>query len=126
MPRGEENEVGVAMDGKDGHYPRTINEELVELGQLPDDVDNMGDAVALLFGSNAALLFGSIGLLLKRYWSSLNCSMIQLLFFSGVYYPTSPLVLHHILEIASHLHDYEHDSNLSAIVMPMKAKFLKY
>jgi len=79
--RGEEDEVGVAMDGEDGHYPRTINEELVELGQLPDDVDNMGDAVALLFGSNAALLFGSIGLLLKRYWSSLNCSMIQLLFF---------------------------------------------
>ena len=54
MPRGEEDEVGVAMDGEDGHYPRTINEELVELGQLNDDVDNMGDAVALLFGSNAA------------------------------------------------------------------------
>ena len=45
---------------------------------------------------------------------------------SGVYYPTSPLVLHHILEIACHLHDYEHDSNLSVVVMPMKAKFLKY
>ena len=73
MPRGEENEVGVAMDGKDDHYPRTINEELIELGQLPDDVDDMGDA--------ATLLFSSIGLLLKRYWSSLNCSMIQLLFF---------------------------------------------
>jgi len=81
VPRGEEDEVGVAMDGEDGHYPRTINEELVELGQLPDDVDDMGDAAALLFGSNAALLFGSIGLLLKGYWSSLNCSMIQLLFF---------------------------------------------
>jgi len=81
VPRGEEDEVGVAMDGEDGHYPRTINEELVELGQLLDDVDDMGDVVALLFGSNAALLFGSIGLLLKRYWSSLNCSMIQLLFF---------------------------------------------
>ena len=45
---------------------------------------------------------------------------------SGVYYPTSLLVLHHILEIASHLHDYEYDGNLSAVVMPMKAKFLKY
>jgi hypothetical protein len=45
---------------------------------------------------------------------------------SGVYYPTSPLVLHHILEIASHLHDYEHDHNLSAVVVPMKSKFLKY
>ena len=56
MPRGEENEVGVAMDGEDGHYPRTINEELIELGQLPDDVDDMGDVAALLFSSNAALI----------------------------------------------------------------------
>jgi hypothetical protein len=45
---------------------------------------------------------------------------------SGVYYPTSPLVLHHILEIASHLHDYEHDNNLSDVVVSMKTKFLKY
>jgi hypothetical protein len=45
---------------------------------------------------------------------------------SGIYYPTSPLVLHHILEVASHLHDYEHDSNLSDVVVPMKSKFLKY
>ena len=28
---------------------------------------------------------------------------------SGVYYPTSPLVLHHVLEIASHLHAAERD-----------------
>ena len=42
------------MDGEDGHYPRTINEELVELGQLPNDVNDMGDVAALLFGSNAA------------------------------------------------------------------------
>ena len=45
---------------------------------------------------------------------------------SGVYYPTSPLILHHILEIDGHLHDYEHDNNLAAVVVPMKAKFLKY
>ena len=45
---------------------------------------------------------------------------------SGVYYPTSPLVLHHILEIASHLHACEQDHNLRAIVLPMKLKFLKY
>jgi hypothetical protein len=44
---------------------------------------------------------------------------------SWVYYPTSPLILHHIMEIASHLHDYEHDSNLRNVV-PMKNKFLKY
>jgi hypothetical protein len=45
---------------------------------------------------------------------------------SGVYYPTSPLILHHILEIASHLHACERDQNLRPIVAPMKLKFLKY
>ena len=40
------------MDDEDDNswYPKTINEELVELGQLPDDVDDMGDTVAALFG----------------------------------------------------------------------------
>jgi hypothetical protein len=38
-------------DDDNGRYPRTINEELVELGQLPNDVDGMGDAAAAaLFG----------------------------------------------------------------------------
>jgi len=45
---------------------------------------------------------------------------------SGVYYPTSPLVMHHVLEIASHLHAAERDRNLRQIVYPMKLKFLKY
>ena len=45
---------------------------------------------------------------------------------SGVYYPTSPLVLHHILEIASHLHAAERDQNLRQIMYPMKLKFIKY
>ncbi|XP_021321373.1 zinc finger BED domain-containing protein RICESLEEPER 2-like [Sorghum bicolor] len=45
---------------------------------------------------------------------------------SGVYYPTSPLVLHHVLEIATHLHACERDLNLRAFVFPMQSKFLKY
>jgi hypothetical protein len=45
---------------------------------------------------------------------------------SGVYYPTSPLVLHHILGIAEHLHDCERDQNLRSVVGPMKLKFLEY
>ena len=44
---------------------------------------------------------------------------------SGVYCPTSPLILHHLLEIASHLHASEKDQNLIAVVYPMKFKFLK-
>jgi hypothetical protein len=45
---------------------------------------------------------------------------------SGVYYPTSPLILHHLLDIAAHLHESEKDQNLIADVYPMKLKFLKY
>ena len=45
---------------------------------------------------------------------------------SGVYYPISPLDLHHILEIASHLYAAERDHNLRNIVGPMKLIFLKY
>jgi hypothetical protein len=45
---------------------------------------------------------------------------------SGVYYPTSPLVLHHILEITIHLHAAERYQNFRNIVAPVKLKFLKY
>ncbi|XP_066384513.1 zinc finger BED domain-containing protein RICESLEEPER 2-like [Miscanthus floridulus] len=45
---------------------------------------------------------------------------------SDVYYPTSPLILHHMLDIAHHLHESEKDQNLMAVVYPMKLKYLKY
>lgn len=45
---------------------------------------------------------------------------------SGVYYPTSPLMLHQILKIARHLNNYENDELLRQAVVPMKDKFLKY
>jgi hypothetical protein len=45
---------------------------------------------------------------------------------SGVYYPTAPLVLHHILDIAEHLYEAEKDQNFRSIAYPMKLKFLKY
>jgi hypothetical protein len=38
------------MDDSNDRYPRTINDELVELGQLLNNVDDMGDDVAALFG----------------------------------------------------------------------------
>jgi hypothetical protein len=44
---------------------------------------------------------------------------------SGVYYPTSSLMLHHILEIVGHLDAYEDDELLRHVVVPMKDKFLK-
>jgi hypothetical protein len=45
---------------------------------------------------------------------------------SGVYYPTAPLVLHHILDIAEHLYKTERDQNFRMIAYPIKLKFLKY
>ena len=45
---------------------------------------------------------------------------------SGVYYPTSPLILHHIIDIAGHLYAQENNALLMNIVTPMKLKFLKY
>ncbi|CAO2199873.1 unnamed protein product [Urochloa humidicola] len=45
---------------------------------------------------------------------------------SGVYYPTAPLVLHHVLEIASHLNAFENDKVLRNVVVPMKTKYLEY
>ena len=45
---------------------------------------------------------------------------------SGVYYPTSPFILHYLLEIASHLHASKKDQNLIAVVYPIKLKFFKH
>jgi hypothetical protein len=45
---------------------------------------------------------------------------------SGVHYPTSPLMLHHILHINKHKNMYENDNLLRHVVVPMKDKFLKY
>ena len=45
---------------------------------------------------------------------------------SAVYDPTSSLILHHIIEIAAHLNNYENDAMLRSVVVPMKDKFLKY
>jgi hypothetical protein len=45
---------------------------------------------------------------------------------SGVYYPTSPMIVHNILEIAQRLKDYENDPILREVVGKMKLKYLKY
>jgi hypothetical protein len=45
---------------------------------------------------------------------------------SGVYYPTAPLMMHHILDFAEHLHTAENDASFRSIAAPMKLKFLQY
>lgn len=45
---------------------------------------------------------------------------------SGIYYPTSPLMLHHMLKIGRHLNAFESDHLLREAIIPMKTKYLKY
>jgi len=45
---------------------------------------------------------------------------------SGVYYPTTPLMMHHILDFAEHLHKAKNDDVFRSIATPMKLKFFKY
>ena len=72
-------------------------------------------------------------LLTPNHWTIAEklLSFLQLFYdstvaLSGVYYPTSPLMLHHILKIARHLNAYENHELLRTAVVPMKTKFLKY
>ena len=46
----EDDEVWMAMD----LYPITINEDLIACKRTPDDVDDMGDTAAALFGRSVA------------------------------------------------------------------------
>ncbi|WVZ61919.1 hypothetical protein U9M48_011726 [Paspalum notatum var. saurae] len=45
---------------------------------------------------------------------------------SGVYYPTSSLMLHHIIHMYRHMSMYENDNLLRPVVVEIKDKFLKY
>jgi hypothetical protein len=45
---------------------------------------------------------------------------------SGVYYPTAPLMVHHIVKIALHLHKYQNDEHIRCVVQPMIDKYNKY
>jgi hypothetical protein len=45
---------------------------------------------------------------------------------SGVYYPTAPLMVHHIVRIAIHLHKYQNDEHIRPVVQPMIDKYNKY
>jgi hypothetical protein len=50
-------------------------------------------------------------------------SAVQL---SGVYYPTSPLMLHHLILISKHLKAHWKDKLLRPVVLPMQDVYLKY
>ena len=45
---------------------------------------------------------------------------------SGVYYPTSPLIIHTIIDISMLFDEYRYDENLREVVQSMEIKFKKY
>ncbi|WVZ93266.1 LOW QUALITY PROTEIN: hypothetical protein U9M48_039261, partial [Paspalum notatum var. saurae] len=92
------------------------------------------------FGVDMDVRWNSTSLMLKHlvpYQSTFFAATEKLLSFlqffydstvalSGVYYPTSPLMPHHILKIGRHLNAYESYELLRPAIVPMKTKFLKY
>ena len=44
----------------------------------------------------------------------------------GVYYPTSPLMIHYLVKIAIHLKNYANDGHIRPVVQPMIDKYNKY
>lgn len=59
------------------------------------------------------------------------CKFLELFYdatitLSGVYYPTSPLMMHTLLDIATHLQAFEKDRLLMPMVSRMKLKYCKY
>jgi hypothetical protein len=61
---------------------------------------------------------------LRRY--SIFSIFFSTVVLSGIYYPTTTLMLHHILKIARHLNAFENDALLRDAIVPMKTKYLKY
>ena len=45
---------------------------------------------------------------------------------SGVYYHTSPLMLHYLVKIAIHLKNYSNDIHLRNVIQPRIEKYNKY
>jgi len=76
---------------------------------------------------------GSGFLLTDDHWAMANkiLEFLELFYdstinLSGVYYPTSPLMIHHLVKIAIHLHRYQHDEHLRSVIQPMIDKYNKY
>jgi hypothetical protein len=87
---------------------------------------------SVFIGANYGLVNGEL-LLSDGHWVVAEKIMEFLEMFyestvalSGVYYPTSPLMVHHIIDIADRLHAQETDPLLMNVITPMKLKFLKY
>jgi hypothetical protein len=76
---------------------------------------------------------GGESLLTEDYWyiaehmlNFLGLFYLSIVSLSGVYYPTSPLMMHALIEIVDHLNQFKNDDKLRVVVVLMKSKFLKY
>jgi hypothetical protein len=76
---------------------------------------------------------GGEPLLIDEHWyvaehmlKFLGLFYLSIVSLSDVYYPTFPLMMHVIIEIANHLTQFKNDDKLREIVVPMKTKFIKY
>jgi hypothetical protein len=65
-------------------------------------------------------------MLLRKFYFFLELFYDTAVALSGIYYPTSALMLHHILKIARHLNAFENDALLRDAIVPIKTKYLKY
>jgi hypothetical protein len=83
-------------------------------------------SVFINFSYGSTLLTASHWYIADKILEFLKVFYDSTITFSGVYYPTSPLILHHLLDIITHLHESSKDQNLFSIVYPMKLKYLKY
>ena len=76
---------------------------------------------------------GELFLLTDEHWMIAQkvLSFLELFYdstvtLSGVYYPTSPLMIHYLVEIALHLKNYANDIHIISVVQPMIDKYNKY
>jgi hypothetical protein len=76
---------------------------------------------------------GGESLLIDDYWNIIEHMLkflglfyISIVSLSDVYYPTSPLMMHAIIEIADYLNQFENGDRLREVVVLIKTKFIKY
>ena len=56
----------------------------------------------------------------------ISCFYDSTVALSGVYYPTSPLMIHYLVKIAMHLKNYANNNKIRPVVQPMIDKYNKY
>jgi hypothetical protein len=83
-----------------GHYPRTENGQLLLNDRHWDVAEKVLKFLDLFHDATVSL--------------------------SGVYYPTSPLMIHYLVKIAKHLETYANDAHIRSVVQPMIDKYNKY